>query len=295
MTRSDSRIAPSTFHAVLLVTSALAGCATTGTAPPAARQDPAPAAGVPRDPRTSTEMEEIAKDLQNPVAPLMSVLLQLDYDKDFAPGDDGELWTLQIEPTIPLSLNAEWNVISRTNLPVFNVEDVPGSDESGIGDLRQSFFFTPKERAPNGVIWGAGPVFLLPTASEDFFGTEKWGIGPTGAVLKQEGPWTYGGIANHIWSFAGEGNREDVNATYLEPFVAYTTPEAWTYSGNLEATVDWEDDDTVVPMNLMVSKLLEAGGAPINVGFGLRYWLDEADGGPEGFGFRVTLTPVLSR
>ncbi|EJL58445.1 hypothetical protein PMI09_00155 [Rhizobium sp. CF122] len=85
-------------------------------------------------------------------------------------------------------------------------------------------------------------------------GSGKWGAGPTAVALKQEGPWTYGMLANHIWSFAGQNNRDDIRSTFLQPFVAYTTPEAWTFTLNTESTYDWEHNEWSVPVNFQVSK-----------------------------------------
>ena len=109
---------------------------------------------------------------------------------------------------IPFELNADWNLISRTILPVISQSDTfPGAgSQSGTGDIVQSLFFSPVKPV-DGWILGAGPVFLLPTGSDDLLTTDKWGAGPTGVALKQQGPWTYGALANHLWSFAGDSDR----------------------------------------------------------------------------------------
>jgi hypothetical protein len=162
----------------------------------------------------------IAKQLSNPVAALISVPFQLNWDDNFGPDDEGSKLTLNIQPVIPISLNDKWNLISRTILPVVSQDDIfPGAgDQFGIGDTVQSMFFSPKAPTASGWIWGVGPVFLLPTATDDLLGGEKWGAGPTGVALKQTGPWTYGALFNHIWSFAGDSNRNDINSTFLQPF-----------------------------------------------------------------------------
>ena len=91
-------------------------------------------------------------------------------------------------------------------------------------------------------------MFLLPTGSEDLLSVKKWGAGPTGVALRQDGPWTYGLLANHIWSFAGSG-KQDVNATFLQPFASYTTPTAWSFALNTESTYDWEREQWALPIN----------------------------------------------
>ena len=106
------------------------------------------------------------------------------------------------------------------------------------------------------------------------------------AALKQSGPWTYGMLANHIWSIAGS----DITTTFLQPFLSYTTKDAWTYSINLESTYDWVGEVWSVPLNVSVSKLLKFGDQPVQIGAGLRYWLTSPDNGPEGFGGRLVVT-----
>jgi hypothetical protein len=138
----------------------------------------------------STE-EALAKDLANPVAALISVPFQFNYDQDIGAARGGKRWQLNIQPVLPVDLNPEWNLISRTILPVVWQDEIyPGAgSQSGIGDTVQSLFFSPK--APTaGWIWGAGPVFLLPTGSDDLLSVNKWGAGPTASrsSRKARGP-----------------------------------------------------------------------------------------------------------
>ncbi|MCA8963237.1 MAG: transporter [Planctomycetes bacterium] len=245
----------------------------------------------------ANDAEALAKKLSNPVAALISVPMQLNYDRDIGPVDDGERWTLNVQPVVPIELNDDWNVISRTILPIVAQDDLfpTAGSQTGIGDVVQSAFFSPKEPTSGGWIWGAGPVLLLPTGSDDLLTTKKWGAGPTGVVLRQEGPWTYGGLANHIWSFAGDDDRPEVNATFLQPFVSYTTKSAWTFAFNTESTYDWSDEEWSIPLNAMASKVLKLGSQLVSVGGGLRYWAESPDGGPEGIGFRITFTLLFPK
>lgn len=232
--------------------------------------------------------EELAKKLSNPVADLISLPIQSNFDFGIGPGD-GTRWSTNIQPVIPFGISDDWNVISRTILPVVDQNGIlPGgaSDATGLGDVVQSFFFSPKSSDP---IWGVGPVFLIPTASDSLLGAEQWGIGPTAVVLKQNGPWTYGALANHLWSFAGDDDRDNVNATFLQPFLSYTTPQATTFTSNIESTYDWEHSQWSVPLNLVVSKLVKLGDQPVQFFGGVRYYLEAPDGGPE-WGLRFGLT-----
>lgn len=257
----------------------------------AAMQDPqAPAAG---------SASEMAQKLSNPVADLISLPFQFNYVDGIGPQDASRFY-LNFQPVIPISISEDWNVISRTIVPLtMEMEDAfLGVDSgSGLGDVLQSFFFSPKEPTERGLIWGAGPVLLLPTATEDSLGADQWAIGPTAVGLKQRGPWTYGVLGNHLWGFRhlGSENHPDVNATFVQPFVAYTTPTAWTFSLNSETTYDWEASEMVIPINALVSKLMKLGSTPIQYAFGLTYFAEDSDTSPEGFGFRFVVTPLLPK
>jgi hypothetical protein len=245
----------------------------------------------------ASESEELARQLSNPVASLISVPMQLNYNSDIGPADDGSQWTLNFQPVVPFSLSEDWNLISRTIVPVVHQEDIfPGAGtQTGLGDTVQSLFFSPAAPTSSGWIWGAGPVFLLPTGTDDLLTTDKWGIGPTAVVLRQQGQWTVGLLGNHIWSFAGSDDRQDVNATFLQPFLSYTTPTAWTYSLQTESTYDWEGSEWQVPLRVSVSKVTRIGTQLVSYGGGLSYWVQSSDRGPEGLGFRMTVTLLYPR
>jgi hypothetical protein len=238
------------------------------------------------------ESEALAKKLSNPVASLISVPFQYNYNSGIGPAEDGRQSYVNIQPVIPISLDKDWNLISRTIVPVVNQHDVfPGAgSQFGLGDTTQSLFFSPK-LPTNGIIWGVGPAILLPTGTDELLSSEKWGAGPTGVALTQQGPWTIGILANHIWSFAGDEERADVNSTFLQPFVSYTTKDAWTFSLNSESSYNWVVNEWSVPVNFLVTKLIKIDHQPISLGAGVRYWADSPeDSGPEGWGARAVMT-----
>lgn len=163
---------------------------------------------------------ELAKKLANPLASLISVPIQPNYDENIGPDEDGSVWRINIQPVIPFSLSEDWNLITRTILPVIHQDDVPvaGMGESGIGDALLSLFFSPTKPAFGRLIWGVGPAILLPTASDEMLGTEKWGVGPTAVFLWQEGPWTIGTLVNHVESIAGADESRGYQCNLLAAF-----------------------------------------------------------------------------
>ncbi|HOX55272.1 MAG TPA: transporter [Verrucomicrobiota bacterium] len=233
--------------------------------------------------------EALAKATLNPVASLISVPLQNNFDWGSGPKDDGFQYKLNVQPVIPISLSEDWNVISRTILPYVYQEDVIGtSRQSGLADTVQSLFFSPVKPTKGGWIWGAGPVLQLPTATDDLLGEEKWGAGPTGVALRQQGPWTYGMLFNHVWSFAGESSRAEVNRTFLQPFVSYTTKTFTSFGLNTESNYDWRQSQWLVPINVTVQQLLKVGKQPIALQIGARYYAEGPSGAPEwGLRFQV--------
>jgi hypothetical protein len=240
---------------------------------------------------------DLAQQLSNPIADLITIPVQMNYDSDIGPRDDG--WKLQtnIQPVIPFELNDDWNLITRTIMPVIYQDDIfPGSgSDFGLGDINMSLFFSPKLPTAGGWLWGVGPVLLFPTATEPLLGGDKWGAGPGLVFLTMQGPWTIGMLANHIWSYAGDSDRQDINNTFVQPFVAFTTPGAWTYSVQSETTYNWETEKWSVPVNVGVARLVRWGKLPVSLQASVGYWFESPDSGPEGFRFRFQANFVLPK
>lgn len=231
---------------------------------------------------------ELAAKLSNPVSAMISVPVQANYDCCYGPSD-GERFTVNFQPVIPVSINDDWNVIIRTVVPfIYQQSTAPGVDATyGVSDVTQSFFFSPKETA-GGVTWAVGPVFLWPIGTDEL-GSQKWAAGPTGLILKKQGQATFGLLANHLWSYAGADDRDDLSRTFLQPFYSYTTASATTWGANLEATYDWQGKAWSVPLNLSVSQLYNFGGQRVSLGIGARLYLVDEGDSPD-WGLRATAT-----
>lgn len=231
---------------------------------------------------------ELAKKLQNPVAALISVPIQNNWD--FGCGSANAMrYTANVQPVIPITLNQDWNVISRTIVPIIYAESpaTGGDSKFGFGDTLQSIFFSPSAPTRGGWIWGAGPALLLPTGTDGMSGHE-WALGPTAVVLKQDSGFTYGALVNHLWSVGGNG-PSDVNATFLQPFVSFTTKKSTTFGFATESTYDWQNHQWTVPLVGSVSQLLKVGKQPISLALGVKYYAEKPSGGPDwGVRFAVT-------
>ena len=225
------------------------------------------------------------------MAALISVPLQYNYDHHFGSAEQGHKSYVNFQPVVPISINPDWNMISRTILPInFSQSIPPGESVSGLGDIVQSLFFSPKQPTAAGLIWGAGPVFLLPSGTDSQLSARKWGLGPTAVLLKQAGPYTYGILANHIWSVAGSSRAPTSAAPSCSPSCRTRPRTPGRSALNTESTYDWKNKDWSVPINVTVSKLVKFGDQHVSLGAGLKYWADSPDNGPHDFGGRLIVT-----
>ena len=212
-------------------------------------------------------VEEMAKAAQNPVADLISLPFQNNTNFGFGPDDDIQN-VLNIQPVIPFHLSENWNLITRTIVPLINQpEVVQGTgDEFGLGDINFTAFFSPKNPT-KGIIWGAGPIFAFPTATDEKLGSEKWSLGPSAVALTIQGPWLFGALINNVWSFAGDDDRDDVNAMFVQPFVNYNLPNGWYLVSSPIITANWEaasGNTWSVPLGGGVGKIFRIGNQPVN-------------------------------
>jgi hypothetical protein len=238
--------------------------------------------------------DDLAKQTANPIASLISVPIQQNFDLGGGIGKNGFFSITNIQPVIPISLNSEWNLISRTILPILHQERLQPTHESGMGDIVQSLFFSPSRVGPSGLIWGIGPVLLLPTATNDRLGAQKWGAGPTGVALIQKDSWTVGILANHIWSFAGVDRRADISTTLLQPFVSYGLGRGASVGASLEATYDWMESTWTIPLNITYNQVFKISSQAMQFSIGPKYYIVRPDGGSR-WGVRTSLVFLFPR
>jgi hypothetical protein len=253
-------------------------------------QEPAAA-----EPAEQSEGAELAKKLSNPIANLVSVPFQFNWEQKVGPNEDTR-FILNVQPVLPFTLTKDVNLIARVIVPLVSQPALVegGAPTFGVGDVFASFFFSPSK--PNSFVWGVGPVISFPSTSEPTLGTGKWSMGPTVLALKQSGPWTVGALWNQVWSVGGNQGRKDVSQMFLQPFVAYNTKSLWTITLQSETTANWEATDKkwTVPVNLLFSKLSSFGPFPASYAFGLGVYAAHPDTGPT-WKLRGAITVLLPR
>ncbi len=230
------------------------------------------------------EAQELAKATQNPLANLISLPFQNNTNFDFGPLEKSQN-ILNIQPVWPVELNDDWNFITRTILPIISQPGVvPGqSRKNGIGDTTFSGFFSPKKPTSGGMIWGAGPVILLPTATDDRLGSDQWGVGPSVVLIKMPGQWVIGSLFSQVWSMGGSGG-EEVSVFTWQPFINYNRPNGSYFTTAPLITANWNassSDTWTIPLGGGMGKIFKIGKRPVNGQISAYYNVEKPDFGAD--------------
>lgn len=235
--------------------------------------------------RAALSAEELAKLAQNPVGNLVSVPFQNNTNFNTGPLS-GTQNILNIQPVIPVEVNKDWNIITRTIMPViWQPEFVPGQGSSfGLGDIQLSAFLSPASPGAGGLIWGAGAIVQAPTNTDDTLGNKNWGMGPTAVVLKLEkgNPWVYGVLVNNLWSLSSNKQGGSYNNFLMQPFLNYNFPGGLYLTSSPIITANWKADSDqrwTVPLGGGIGKIFHLGKLPVNTQIGAYYNVVHPDDG----------------
>jgi opacity protein-like surface antigen len=212
-----------------------------------------------------SEGEDLSKKSQNPIADLVSMPFQSNTNFNAGPFNRTQE-ILNIQPVVPLHLNADWNLISRTIIPLVSQPNpLFNSSTNGIGDVTQSLFLSPTH--PGELIWGVGPVFTAPAASDPILGTGKVLFGPTAVLLTTPGHWVIGVLLNNQWSVGGNPLRPPVNTFLAQPFVNYNMADGWFLTTSPVITANWlaaSGQQWTVPIGGGIGRVFRLGAQPIS-------------------------------
>lgn len=231
---------------------------------------------------------DLAAKLTNPVADLISVPFQYNYDANIGVDKKGISNSLVVQPVVPIKLNNDWNYIVRPVMTFQTLSNVDGYSGTGAAPILVETFFSP--RAASEYIWGVGPILTTPALSGKNYGTSQTGAGVSAVGLMMKAPWSVGLLAYNTWSAGGEATYGTANNLFYQPFVSYVTKDAWTYSLNTQSTFNWDTRRAENPMNATVSKIVKFGETPVSLSVGARYYLSSVPGGPSGWGGRASVT-----
>jgi hypothetical protein len=253
---------------LLLVTIAPTAVAQSGDPLQAEQETSQQAKAEAQKPDTKAAAGDLAKAVQNPVASLISVPVQNLTDFYIGPYQRIRNTILQFQPVIPMQVGQNWNLITRVIAPVLYQPDITRSHQGafGLGDMNPSFFLSPAK--PARLIWGAGPTFLIPTATDDSLGTGKLSVGPAIVALMQPGKWTVGVLVSNLWSVAGPSGRPDVNSMALQYFLNYNLKKGYYLTSSPIVSANWNAANGnvwLVPIGGGVGRIMRLGFQPVNV------------------------------
>ncbi|MFZ0826709.1 MAG: neuromedin U [Verrucomicrobiia bacterium] len=229
-----------------------------------------------------TNLQALVTAALNPVSKMVKVPFQNDFNFGVGPNHVTQ-YTLDIEPIVPFTLNEDWNLITRTIIPITSQPSAgPGlSSMAGLGDINPSIFLSPANGRHQ--FWGVGPTFTFPTGTSPPLTSGQWTLGPSAVYLATPGPWMIGVVANEQWSVGGWRDR-NVSSTYIQPMVIYHLPRGWYLASVPVITADWEADSGnrwTVPVGGGVGKIVKVGRRPLNLQLQAFYNVERPHDGPD--------------
>lgn len=227
---------------------------------------------------------ELAKAAQNPVADMISLPFQ--WNTYFETGPEGKTQNvLLIQPVLPFSMNQDWNFIARPIIPLMEVPPMmDGQNRNfGLGNIQFQGFFSPKEKVGDWII-GFGPYLEFPTNSgpDNRFGSDNWSAGPAFVALQIKGPWVYGGLISHLWSYYG--SDPEVNQTSIQPFLNYNMKGGWYLSASPVITANWNAHSSqtwTIPIGGGIGRVFKMGNQPMNASLKLYHNVESPRSGSE--------------
>jgi len=234
--------------------------------------------------------KELAQEIANPLTTMIMVPIQYEYNENIGSDDDGTRSTIFFQPIIPFELSEEWNLITRTIMPLIEQKDIfpDAGYQFGLGDITESLFFSPAKSTKSGWTQGFGPVFQLDVATDDYLGLDEHGLGLSYIALRVDGPETYGFLINQVYSV--EGHLGDAHSNmFMQPFFDYTTEGAMTIELTSESNYNWNESEWSIPVTLTASQFFMVGNQSLLVGGGFKYWLESTESDPEGLSLNINL------
>ena len=258
-------------------------------------------------------LEQAALKSNNPVSDAWLLFVENDYTLLDTP--EGSQWqnATTIQPVMPVPiLDGEWNLVNRivagvVSSPLAEDFDSPSFfDQRTTGNTDTVFFSLAAPNRDDGFIWGLGPTFSLPTATQDVLGSEKWAAGPAALAVRLGNSfgdpgtlesWNIGFLAQHWWDFAGDDDREDFNRSNIQYFINYKADATQLIGMTPNILIDWEksgSDRFSVPVGLGTIGFWRWGKLPVRWGAEVQYYVMQPDDfGPE-WNFKLFIAPVAA-